>query len=94
MYFCRFDDKDYVGHRVILGTHTCELIKIIFFTFPSNLVLDVKSCAVTLIVDVGCSSDEQNHLVIAGVKLPNDERCFRADRYDDERNGKDQINTF
>lgn len=35
-----------------------------------------------------CRSDEQNHLVIAAVKLPNDERCFRADRYDDERNGR------
>ncbi|XP_055354842.1 histone-binding protein RBBP4-like [Paramacrobiotus metropolitanus] len=49
----KHDDKDYISHRVILGTHT---------------------------------SDEQNHLVIAAVKLPNDERCFRADRYDDERN--------
>ena len=39
-------------------------------------------------------SDEQNHLVVASVKLPNDERCFRADRYDDERNGWKSFSNF
>ena len=33
------------------------------------------------------SSDEQNHLVIASVKLPNDDAQVDASRYDSERGG-------
>ena len=34
-----------------------------------------------------CSSDEQNHLVIASVKLPNDDAQVDATRYDSDRGG-------
>ena len=34
------------------------------------------------------SSDEQNHLVIASVKLPNDDAQVDASRYDNDRGGK------
>jgi hypothetical protein len=33
------------------------------------------------------SSDEQNHLVIASVKLPNDDAQVDASRYDNDRGG-------
>ena len=33
------------------------------------------------------SSDEQNHLVIASVKLPNDDAQVDATRYDSDRGG-------
>ncbi len=34
------------------------------------------------------SSDEQNHLVIASVKLPNDDAQVDASHYDNDRGGK------
>ena len=34
-----------------------------------------------------CRSDEQNHLVIASVKLPNDDAQVDATRYDSDRAG-------
>ena len=34
-----------------------------------------------------CSSDEQNHLVIASVKLPNDDAQVDVSRYDSVRGG-------
>lgn len=37
------------------------------------------------------SSDEQNHLVIASVKLPNDDAQVDASRYDNDRGGLLQI---
>lgn len=37
------------------------------------------------------SSDEQNHLVIASVKLPNDDAQVDASRYDNDRGGVLQI---
>lgn len=36
-----------------------------------------------------CRSDEQNHLVIASVKLPNDDAQVDASRYDNDRGGND-----
>ncbi len=33
------------------------------------------------------SSDEENHLVIASVKLPNDDAQVDASRYDNDRGG-------
>ena len=35
------------------------------------------------------SSDEQNHLVIASVKLPNDDAQVDASHYDNDRGGED-----
>lgn len=35
------------------------------------------------------SSDEQNHLVIASVHLPNDDAQFDASHYDSEKGGED-----
>lgn len=35
------------------------------------------------------TSDEQNHLVIASVQLPNDDAQFDASHYDSEKGGKD-----
>ena len=37
------------------------------------------------------SSDEQNHLVIASVKLPNDDAQVDASRYDNDRGGMPTI---
>lgn len=58
-YVCLFlyrpEGKDYVVHRLVLGTHT---------------------------------SDEQNHLVIASVQIPNDDAQFDASHYDSEKGGK------
>lgn len=34
------------------------------------------------------TSDEQNHLVIASVQLPNDDAQFDASHYDSEKGGK------
>lgn len=34
-----------------------------------------------------CSSDEQNHVVIANVKLPDDEAQVDASQYDGDRGG-------
>ncbi|RXN31896.1 histone-binding RBBP7 isoform X1 [Labeo rohita] len=48
----RPEGKDYVVHRLVLGTHT---------------------------------SDEQNHLVIASVQIPNDDAQFDASHYDSEK---------
>uniref|UniRef100_A0A8C1EQN6 Retinoblastoma binding protein 4, like n=1 Tax=Cyprinus carpio carpio TaxID=630221 RepID=A0A8C1EQN6_CYPCA len=50
----RPEGKDYVVHRLVLGTHT---------------------------------SDEQNHLVIASVQIPNDDAQFDASHYDSEKGG-------
>jgi len=36
---------------------------------------------------ISCSSDEQNHLVIASVKLPNDDAQVDVSRYDSVRGG-------
>ena len=36
-------------------------------------------------------SDEQNHLLIASVQLPNDNAQFDASHYDSERGGTDVI---
>ena len=33
-------------------------------------------------------SDEQNHLVIASVQLPNDDSQFDASHYDNEKGGR------
>ena len=38
-------------------------------------------------------SDEQNHLVIASVKLPNDDAQVDASRYDNDRGGKNHNKT-
>ena len=35
-------------------------------------------------------SDEQNHLVIASVQLPNDDATFDASHYDSEKGGRCQ----
>ena len=37
------------------------------------------------------TSDEQNHLVIASVQLPNDDAQFDASHYDSEKGGKSFI---
>lgn len=37
------------------------------------------------------TSDEQNHLVIASVQLPNDDAQFDASQYDSEKGGKVQM---
>ena len=39
------------------------------------------------------TSDEQNHLVIASVQLPNDDAQFDASHYDSEKGGKSFENT-
>ncbi len=39
-------------------------------------------------IDVSGRSDEQNHLLIASVQLPNDNAQFDASHYDSERGGK------
>lgn len=38
------------------------------------------------------TSDEQNHLVIASVQLPNDDAQFDASHYDSEKGGKNLKN--
>lgn len=37
------------------------------------------------------TSDEQNHLVIASVQLPNDDAQFDASHYDSEKGGEDRL---
>lgn len=37
------------------------------------------------------TSDEQNHLVIASVQLPNDDAQFDASHYDSEKGGEDGL---
>ena len=37
------------------------------------------------------TSDEQNHLVIASVQLPNDDAQFDASQYDSEKGGKRSV---
>ena len=40
-------------------------------------------CVITM-----CRSDEQNHLVIASVKLPSDDAQIDASRYDSDKGGE------
>ncbi len=40
------------------------------------------------IYDILFRSDEQNHLLIASVQLPNDNAQFDASHYDSEKGGK------
>lgn len=44
-------------------------------------------CTFDFISVHACRSDEQNHLVIASVKLPNDDAQVDASRYDNDRGG-------
>lgn len=39
------------------------------------------------------TSDEQNHLLIASVQLPNEDAQFDASHYDNEKGGKDNQKT-
>lgn len=39
-------------------------------------------------LDLFCSSDEQNHLLIAGVQIPNDNAQFDVSHHDTEKGGK------
>lgn len=39
------------------------------------------------IFPITCRSDEQNHLLIASVQLPNDNAQFDASHYDSEKGG-------
>jgi len=41
-----------------------------------------------------CSSDEQNHLVIASVKLPSDDAQIDASRYDSDKGGVCYLELF
>ena len=38
-----------------------------------------------------CRSDEQNHLLIASVQLPNDNAQFDASHYDSEKGGEPEL---
>lgn len=40
------------------------------------------------------TSDEQNHLVIASVQLPNDDAQFDASHYDSEKGGKRPVQSL
>ena len=55
------------------------------------------TCRISVSRPLPRSSDEQNHLVIASVKLPNDDAQVDASRYDNDRGGiytEDQLLTW
>jgi len=39
-----------------------------------------------------CRSDEQNHLLIASIQLPNDNAQFDVSHHDTEKGGKNELN--
>ena len=43
------------------------------------------------LITLTCRSDEQNHLLIASVQLPNDNAQFDASHYDSEKGGQCSI---
>lgn len=55
---------------------------------PSSLRPEGKDYSVHRLVLGTHTSDEQNHLVIASVQLPNDDAQFDASLYDSERGGE------
>lgn len=71
----RPEGKDYSIHRLLLGTHTYVKDDLIVFVSHNPVHSLLRS------------SDEQNHLVIASVKLPNDDAQVDASRYDNDRGG-------
>lgn len=77
----RPEGKDFSLHRLILGTHTYYslVLFIVIHSFPFIVI--------TLYFLIHRSSDEQNHLIIAQVQLPNDNAQFDASHYDSERGG-------
>ena len=44
-------------------------------------------CIITACQIILCRSDEQNHLVLASVKLPSDDAQIDASRYDSDKGG-------
>lgn len=66
------EGKDYSIHRLVLGTHTSGQVA----AASSSQACGDNSFP---------RSDEQNHLVIASVQLPNDDAQFDASHYDSEK---------
>ena len=60
-----------------------------FFVTPSSLLLPISLLLLFPFLPPSLfpSSDEQNHVVIANVKLPNEEAQVDASRYDSDRGG-------
>lgn len=68
----------YIFIKVGVNKHTCHL-----FHRPEG-----KDFSVHRLVLGTHTSDEQNHLVIASVQLPNDDAQFDASHYDSEKGGE------
>lgn len=60
--------------------------KFCFVSFPCRP--EGKDFSIHRLVLGTHTSDEQNHLVIASVQLPNDDAQFDASHYDSEKGGK------
>lgn len=70
----------------LVMTHALEWPSLTAQWLPNVQRLEGKDYTVQkLLLGTHTSSDEQNHLVIANVKLPNDESQVDASRYDSER---------
>lgn len=75
----RPEGKDYSVHRFALSFHT-------FVSIDSRKCLLLCLSLFRLILGTH-TSDEQNHLLIASVQLPNEDAQFDASHYDNEKGG-------
>ena len=99
--FRRPEGKDFTVQKLLLGTHTryvFECVPSSSLSLPPSLplflsfflrysFLSIIALFLPPSLSLSPSSDEQNHVVIANVKLPNEEAQVDASRYDSDRGG-------
>uniref|UniRef100_A0AAR2J4G3 Histone-binding protein RBBP4-like N-terminal domain-containing protein n=1 Tax=Pygocentrus nattereri TaxID=42514 RepID=A0AAR2J4G3_PYGNA len=73
----------------LVMTHALEWPSLTAQWLPDVTRPEGKDYSVHRLVLGTHTSDEQNHLVIASVQLPNDDAQFDASHYDSEKGGKD-----
>ena len=59
----------------------------------TELFIVCVECSVILLYHL-CRSDEQNHLLIASIQLPNDNAQFDVSHHDTEKGGKPHLNFY
>lgn len=88
-HFCRTmaDGKLHLKWGSFLPSHFLDdWITCVYHDRPAG-----KDYSVQRLVLGTHSSDEQNHLVIASVQLPNDDAQFDESHYDSEKGGEDRF---
>uniref|UniRef100_A0A8C6UJY1 Retinoblastoma binding protein 4 n=1 Tax=Neogobius melanostomus TaxID=47308 RepID=A0A8C6UJY1_9GOBI len=76
----------------LVMTHALEWPSLTAQWLPDVTRPEGKDYSVHRLVLGTHTSDEQNHLVIASVQLPNDDAQFDASHYDSEKGGKGLVN--